>query len=228
MFLTALGAFLGALLSILASVAIEYQRKPKLQFVIEHPPLDRTFSEGPPVKSARFLRVFVSNKPIPQLFRWLGRSAAYQCTGSVRFYHLDDAAEVFSRPMPVRWSNSDEPISVQLLPDKQIAQIFDPAKYNAAFRRDCFPGAPELIDIAARFENDDDCYGWSNESYLADKGWRNPEFRLTAGRYFVKVTINSSGDKVYGFFKLENSAAWQHFRLVAASKEEAAKLRAQD
>ncbi|MGA2510636.1 MAG: hypothetical protein ABSG27_10420 [Candidatus Acidiferrales bacterium] len=80
--------------------------------------------------------------------------------------------------------------------------------------------------VGGRFDDDDDCFGWSNETYL--KGWRNPEFRLPKGRYLVKVTINSSGDKVYGFFKLENSVARQHFRLLPASETEAAKLRSQD
>jgi hypothetical protein len=130
--------------------------------------------------------------------------------------------------MPVRWAGSDEPFSYQALPDGKIVQLFDPAKYNAAFRRDCFPGAPELVDVAARFDNDEDCFGWSNDSYLPEKGWRNPEFRLPKGRYFVKVTVRSSGEKMCGVYTLENSVARQHFRLTTAPKKEAAKLRLQD
>ena len=38
--LTTLGAFLGALLSLLATIFIEYQKKPKLNFEIEDLPLD--------------------------------------------------------------------------------------------------------------------------------------------------------------------------------------------
>jgi hypothetical protein len=227
MFLTALGAFFGAFLSILASIAIEYQRKPKLQFMIESPPLDRTHQPGAPVTHSRFLRVYVLNKPMPKRFGWLGRSAAYQCTGDVQFHHLDDGAAVLSRAMPVRWAGSEEPISYQALPGG-VAALFDPAKYNAAFRRDCFPGTPELVDIAARFDNDEDCFGWSNESYLPEKGWRNPEFRLPKGGYLVKVTIRSSGDRICDVFKLENSVGREHFRLLAASEEEKAKLRSQD
>jgi hypothetical protein len=227
MLLAALGAFLGAVLSILAGIAIEYLRKPKLWLTIESPPADQTYPAAP-AKHARFVRVYLSNRPMPKLFQWLGRSAAYQCTGDVQFHHLDDGAAVFSRAMPVRWSGSDEPLSYQVLPDGKVAQLFDPAKYNAAFRRDCFPGTRELIDVAARFDNDEDCFGWSNESYLPGKGWRNPEFKLPKGRYLVKVTIHSSGDKVWGVFKLENSVAREHFRLLTASEEEVAKLRQQD
>ncbi len=226
--LTALGAFLGALLSFLATIAVEYQRKPKFKFVIESPPLVRTHPAGAPVTQSTFLRVLVTNKAMPKPLTWLGRSAAYQCTGDVQFHHLDDGAPVFSRAMPIRWAGSDEPFSPQLMPDHTVVELFDAAKYNAAFRRDCFPGTTELVDVAGRFDNDDDCFGWSNESYLPGKGWRNPEFKLSKGRYLVKVTIHSSGDKTSGVFKLENSVARQHFRLQAASQEEAARLRPQD
>ncbi|HXJ41882.1 MAG TPA: hypothetical protein VNH18_21575 [Bryobacteraceae bacterium] len=223
--LMALGAFLGALLSFLATIAVEYQKKPKLQFVIESKPLVRTHPAGAPVTGSTFLRLVVTNKPMPKLFRWLVRSAAYQCTGDIQFHDPDDGAPLLSRAMPVRWADSDEPFSYQALPGGGVTEVFDPAKYNAGFRRDCFPGTPELVDVAARFENDDDCYGWSNESYL--KGWRNPEFKLPKGRYLAKVTIRFSGEPIYRVFKLENSLARPNFKLLPASEEEEAKLRPQ-
>jgi len=130
--ITALGAFLGALLSLLASIAIEYQRKPQLQLSIESPPLDRKHSVSAPAGSSRFVRVHVTNRPMPRLLSWLGRAAANQCTGDVQFFHLDDGAPVFS--MPARWAGSDEPFSYQLV-NKNLVQLFDPVKYNAAFRR---------------------------------------------------------------------------------------------
>ena len=228
MLLTALGAFFGAVLSILASIAIEYLRKPKLDLTIETPPLDRSNLPTSVAKS-RALRVWITNKPMPKLLRWLGRAAAYQCTGDIQFHHLDDGAAVFSRLMPIRWSGSDEPFSHQVLPDGRIAQLFDPTKYNAGFRRDCFPGSPELVDVAARFDNDEDCYGWSNESYLPNKNWpRNPDFRLPKGRYLVKATVHSSGERISRVFVLENSVAREHFRLLIASEREAARVRSQD
>jgi len=216
--LMALGAFLGALLSFLATIAVEYQKKPKLQFTIESKPLVRKHPAGAPVTDSTFLRIVVTNKPVSKLFPWLVRSAAYQCTGDIQFHDPDDGAPLLSRAMPVRWADSDEPFSYQALPGGGVKEVFDPAKYNAGFRRDCFPGTPELVDVAARFDSDDDCYGWSNESYL--KGWRNPEFKLPKGRYLVKVTIRSSGEPISDVFKLENSLARQNFRLLPASKED--------
>jgi len=224
MLLTALGAFLGAFLSLLAGIAIEYQRKPKLRVSIEDFPIDHEYTNAP-ARQARYVRVVVHNKAMPSFFRWLGRSPAQQCMGYVQFHHLDDGAPVFSRPMLGRWAGADEPISRQVLPDGQVIQLFDPARFNAATRRDCFPGVNELFDIAARFDNDEECYGWSNENYLPDRGWRNPEFRLPQGRYLVHITVRSSGEDVTKVIKLENSVSRQHFRLLDASPSEIKRIR---
>jgi len=223
MLTTAIGAFLGALLSLLISVYIEYQRKPKLFFTIEDPPVDITYQSAP-AKEARFVRVQLWNRAMPGLLRWLGRDAAMHCHGEIQFYHIDDGAPVFSRAMPIRWAGSDEPLSYQVLPNGKVAQLFDPAKYNAAFRRNCYPGSKETIDVAARFDAENDCYGWSNENYLPGRGWRNKDWKLPKGRYLVKVTVHSSGDKVSDVFKLENSVARQHFRLLEATDDDVRKL----
>lgn len=124
----------------------------------------------------------------------------------------------------VRWSGSDEPISAQVLADGKVALLFDLAKYNAAFRRNCFPGNKESIDIAARFDSDDECYGWSNETYLPGKGWRNEDWKLPKGRYLIKVTVYSSGETVSGVFQLENTVGRKDFRLTQASPEDYQKL----
>lgn len=222
--LTALGAFFGALLSILATMAIEKQRKPKFEFTIESEPLDRS-NVPVSVKESRFLRVWVLNRPMPRLFSWfLARSAAYHCTGAIQFHHLDDGASVVARAMPVRWVGSDEPFSEHVLPDGGIVYLFDLGKYNAAFQRDCFPGTAELVDVAGRYDDEEDCYGWSNESYLTAKGVRNPDFKLPKGRYLVKVTVYSSGEKASAVFTLENSSSRENFRLSSASEEEQARL----
>ena len=103
MLTTAIGAFLGALLSFLASIYIEYQRKPKLRFEIEDPPADSTYLSAP-AKEARFVRVRLVNDSMPKILKWLGRDAAMQCYGQIQFHHFDDGAVVFSRPMPIRWA----------------------------------------------------------------------------------------------------------------------------
>ena len=218
MFLTALGAFIGAALSLLLSIFIENQRKPNLYFKIEDPPIDRIYPSSP-AKNVRFVRVQLWNRAMPDWLRWLGRNAAQHCNGEIQFHHTKDGSPIFSKPMPLRWAGADEPISHQIV-DGSVVQLFDPAKYNAASRRNCYPGSKETIDIAARFDNDDECYGWSNENYLPGRGWRNKDRELPKGKYLVSVLILSAGEKVLGVFALENTVSREHFRLMDVSTEE--------
>ncbi len=222
MLITAIFAFLGALLSILASIGIEYQRKPKLHFEIEDPPTEGFYSSGS-VKKARFVRVLLCNKAMPRLLKWLGRNPALQCSGHIQFYHIADGAPILSSAMPIRWAGAEEPFTLQTIENGEPKQVFDVAKYHAASFRNCFPGTKEIIDVAVRFDNEDICYGWSNESYLKD--WKNPDWKLSSGRYFVKVTVTCAGELDSGVFKLENSAGMQNFRLTKASHDEASNLK---
>lgn len=217
MLITAIGAFLGALLSLLVSIYIEFQRKPKLHFEIEDPPHDSKPTGG--IKDARFLRVLLCNEPMPRFLKWLDRNPAMQCYGEVQFYHFEDGAQIFSKPMPIRWGASNEPYTLQVLPDKSSALVFDYVKYNSAFYRNCFPGIKEPIDVAARFDDDEECFGWTSENYLSKEGWRNPEWKLSKGRYLAKVTVHSSGESVSAIFQLENTVGRKHFRLLKAIEE---------
>jgi hypothetical protein len=81
---------------------------------------------------------------------------------------------------------------------------------------DVYPGEQERLDIAARFDNESECYGWSNDSYFSDPVWRIPDWRLPPGRYLVNVTVVSSGEKATGLFRLVNDVPQSDFRLQEA------------
>jgi hypothetical protein len=219
---------LGFVLGALFTMAIEFEKKPKLTLTIETPPLDRENLPAP-VAHSRFLRVIVLNRPMPKIFRWLDRTPAYQCTGDITFHYPGDGASVFAKAMQVRWSGSEEPFSSQVLLNGSVAQVFDPAKYHAAFRRDCFAGSPELVDVVGKYDDDQECYGWCNDSYLHVQTWpRNPEWILPMGTYLVRLTIRCSGEKLSRVFKLDNTVAREHLRLDDASDDEAAVVKPQD
>jgi hypothetical protein len=222
MFLTMVGAFVGAVLSVLFVVYLEYTRKPKLRLVIETPPTDADYADKP-ARHARFVRVRLQNLPMRKAFRWLGRSGAMQCHGDVQFCHFEDGGPIFARPMPIRWAG-DDPISYHVA-NGQIVPLFDPAKYQAAFYRDVYPGESRPIDVAGRFDDESECYGWSNETYLPNRGWRNPDWKLPRGRYLVIVTVYSAGDECSGVFQLENSVGIKDFRLLEASSEDIYKVK---
>lgn len=222
MWLTTLGAFIGALLSLVISIIIENQRKPKLFFIIEDPPIDISYINAP-AKKARFLRIQLWNKEMPRIFRWISRESAMHCNADIQILHFEDLAPVFSNKVSARWAGADEPITPQIHPTTgEIIPLFDISKYNAAFRRNCYPGSKETIDIVARFDSDEDCYIWNNDSYL--KGWRNDDHKLPKGRYYIIVSVFSSGEKTIGYFKLENSVGKKDFRLTSLSEDEKSKI----
>jgi hypothetical protein len=80
-------------------------------------------------------------------------------------------------------------------------------------RIDVPPGEAQRLDVAARFDAEDECYGWNNESYFSDPVWRNPDWRLNSGRYLVRVTIVSTGDKCVGLFRVINDVSRHDFRI---------------
>jgi hypothetical protein len=151
------------------------------------------------------------------------RAAALQCRGEITFHHLD-GQDVFGRRMTVRWSSSPQPVGSQVTDLKgQIQFVIQDFARTAEARMDVYPGEEEILDIAARFDEEPDCYGWNNDAYLFN--WRNPNWRLSSGRYLVRVVITSSGQKCFGKFRLINDVSRTDFRLEPATAEDRMKLR---
>jgi hypothetical protein len=201
---------IGALIAILLTIWVEYLRKPKLSLRIA-PPVDMEYY-GKPAKHARFVGIEVVNAPLPRIARWMMRNAALQCHGYITFHHLD-GQNVFGRSMPIRWSSAPEPVPMILTVGYQQIVITDPARFTLSPRVDIYPGESEKLDVAAKFDDDNYCYGWSNENYFSTPPWRNPDWALPPGRYLVKVVIISAGEKVQGIFRLINDVGRQDFRI---------------
>jgi hypothetical protein len=211
----------GGLITIVTAVIVEYLRTPSLEFSIENPPLDVIFRENRPAREGRHLRLKLLNKPLPSWLQWLQRAAALQCRGLITFHHLDDGHDVFDRAMVVRWAGTPEPLPIQAFSSDGVQiQIFDPMRITTESRIDIYPAESELLDVAARFDNDEDCYGWNNEAYFSNPLWKNPSWRLMRGRYLVRVEVSSSGRKCVGFFRMINDGVRSDFRLRPATSEE--------
>lgn len=218
MLLTIAQVVLGAIVAILVTITVENLRKPKLEIRIATP-LDVRYPKHP-ASEVRFLRLELGNKRLPRLARWLSRNAAMQCYGTITFYHLD-GQNVFGRSMPIRWSGSPEPVYPSLFIDgKQRGFLLDRARLASSQRMDVYPGETELLDVAGRFDNEDDCYGWSNESYFSDPIWRNPNWKLPKGRYLLKVGITSAGEKCMTLFRLVNDVPQRDFRIEPALRSD--------
>lgn len=223
---TIFGVVVGGIVTIATALFVESMKRPQLRIQIEEPPQDATYSSRP-AQSSRYLRVLVNNKSLPAWAAWLMREAAIRCQAEVTFHHYDSGRRIFSRAMPGRWARSIEPVPLAGNIAGQPFQIFDPGRWTIFTTIDIPPGEKaEPLDIAVRFDNDSDSFGWNNESYFSNPVWRNPDRVLPRGQYLVKVTIRAAGQRREGFFVLNNTATRSDFRLERASREERRRVEA--
>lgn len=204
---------LGAIVAIVITIWIENLRRPKLELRTKQA-TDVRYPPNRPAKRGRFLALELVNKPLPRFARWMSRNAAMQCHGYITFHNIVDGNRIFPNAMPIRWSSSPELLPSILVIDNKIAgKLIEPDRYNLRPRIDVYPGEVESVDVAARFDEDDECYAWCNENYLSEPIWRNPRWRLPKGTYLTKVTVFSAGEKCMGTFRLINNGSLQDFCL---------------
>jgi hypothetical protein len=160
----------------------------------------------------RAVRLRLTNVALPSWARWMSRNAALQCHGNITFHHLD-GQNVFGRSMHIRWAGAPEPIPMRVQIGDHEGLIFDPTRFTLSQRVDIYPGESADLDVAARFDNEPECYGWSNESYFSNPPWRTAAWRLQPGRYLIRVTVLSAGERCTRLSRLINDVAQQDFRL---------------
>ena len=115
--------------------------------------------------------------------------------------------------MQIRWVGSPEPVPLQASISGQPLLIIDPVRLTPKVDRAIYPGEEQHFDVAARFDSELECYGWSNESYFSVPLWRNPNWKIPSGCYLIKVEISSSSKRCSGVFRLVNDAETSDFRL---------------
>ena len=168
----------------------------------------------------RALRLIVHNEPLPGWAKWMVRAPALQCWATITFHHRD-GQNVFGRAMDGRWAGSQQPVPLPVLgPQGQQFEILDFARLTLQSRIDIYPGQSQPLDIVNRADNDEECYGWNNETYFSTPRWRNPNWRLPPERYLVKVIISSSGQEFTDCFRLINNVRRTDFRLEPAGRNE--------
>jgi len=228
---------IGALLAVGVSAVWVYFQKPKLEVRIA-PSDDQDYDDDRSAKKARFLRLEVRNKPIHvKLRKWFSRDPAYHCAGALQFLHLESHRQVFSSPARIRWTGTPEPapyrirlegapiLKEQLAPDsargafRKTALAVGPSRGLLEDRRvltwpqrvDVHVGTPVRFDVAAKFDQDSECYVWTQETYRL--GWRNSEWKLEEGLYEVVARIDTGGEPCVGRFLLVNTGRRADFRL---------------
>lgn len=213
----AIGALVSSLISLFIIVYIEKLKLPCLELSIEESAHEHNYPPGYPVKYQKSLRLIVKNRPLPGFLNWfLSRTAALNCRANISFHHLD-GQNVFGRRMKGRWPSTPEPIALRGKVGDQDLILFDPVRANTDSRVDIYAGDKTLLDIASRFDNDDEAYGWSNDSYFSEPLWKAQQWKLPKEkRYLVEVNIISSNTESTALFRIINDVPVRDFRLEEA------------
>jgi hypothetical protein len=208
------GLFLGILSSLIVAMFVELKRKPQLSISILGPEEVPLHGDGKKIGTLIALRARVSNDSLPFALCWMQRQSARDCRATVHFLR-EDQTPFIDRPMPGRWAGSVEPVPLQgaIRPSGETIEIFDIARLNADSRIHIPAGETENLDIAVRFTDDTNAFGWTNESYRHPRN-RHPDFALPKGRYVVEILVQSEGVKKQERFRLENDHTIKEFRLA--------------
>ncbi len=123
--------------------------------------------------------------------------------------------------MPGRWVDSPEPVPMVGQIGSQPFTLYNPNILNSIASGlryiDIYAGFPRILDIAARFDDEADCYGWNNENYFSQPIWRNPNWRLLPdSRYLVSVKVEADAATGSALFRLVNDGTIESFRLEQA------------
>ena len=231
LFLNFIINLLAGIVGILVVLWIERQRRPRIFMDVgkhneigPNDPLGRS--------PAKWLYVQIHNKGMPRWLAWVyNRESAQSCRAWITFYHLD-GNRVYDREMHARWSETPEPNVVvtevsgnRTQADHPTAAPKDLMTIGGSSDRPCFvrlvnvqetidipPGEHAKVDVVFRMADEDDCYGWCNDSYLYN--WKHPGWRLEKGRYIAKVRVKTGGKEWVDTFLVENSVPYGDFRLV--------------
>ena len=160
-------------------------------------------------RAARWLFLEIENWAfVTPFFRWMPRTPAVQCHGTIEFYELDSLKR-FMSPMPVKWPGKSLQTVPLLKVNDQTFLAIDPSDNFTV--GNIYPGEKQKICIAARFVEDEDCYGWTWET--EDKKWPNPDFKLKHKNYIAKIILKTSTEKFTEFVRIINEVPFNEFRL---------------
>jgi hypothetical protein len=193
------GFILGILGSTIAWVISEYLARPCLEIRVDGNRAQAQSGGNPPHE---FYHVRVMNLPS----RWPvpGRRPAWACTATIEVFR-EDGEPAVNGEIYGRWTSQPEPL-LPVVSDGQVGNVLDPARVMQARKIDVHGHATEAMSIAVKFEEDPNCYIFTNESYLFPM-WQNPAWRLATGRYRVRISVYYESGRAQADFELRNAGS---------------------
>lgn len=207
-FVNLLPLFVGGLIASLIAILIwEKYRQPKL--TIELP------KEGPAIQTLAdgtrrgFYKLLVKN---------IGKSPAYYCKVSMRFFDEQGIEPVITDVISGKWDRGPEPIIY--IPVPIISSSGESEIHTVEARQSFLIPFAEVLDIhhnvpaeafcpLMKYEGEQECYAFSALGYLIGQapGHKVPEWKIGFGKNIFEIELIFSGKKSYKQrFLLENES----------------------
>ena len=174
-------------------IEIQQDEKPNLQF------------------GAKFIHLLVRNKSLGIL----GGGTATHCKGTIR---VDKPGKT---EFVTKWATRRDPISVQYLPNGNATTIdlvgIEESKYE-----NIFPGETKPLDVALKWNGEDNCYIHEPENFLPKfSNRKNPDDLIGKGEFDCTVTIECSNNKTkksHNFKLVNKGSSFEDFKLCETDK----------
>lgn len=198
-----IGFLIGFVASLTVVAFLELCKRPYLTIKVGSVAEGQFRDESP----YRFVHVSIRNKRASKLFSLISdRSVAFSCQARLEVRSADTGNRVIDEEIIARWAGTPEIVQpVSISPGSPTRYIPDITKLPMGRKMDIIPDHNEEIDIVIKFEDEPECYIFSNESYLAGSPlWRKPDWRLDKGIYDILVTVVCGSIQKSKHFILEN------------------------
>ena len=165
------GFVLGVISSFVVALFVEFVKRPRLVFAAEAPQ-DAYYAHPAPARNVRFVRVTIGNQQLLWGFGWISRESAIDCRAEIRFDCVVEVVNAFP-VMAGRWASNPQPLPLVGQVGGQPCELWDQNIWQSAGTGISIPpGESEPLDIASRFDDEQEAFGWSNASYLQPL-WRS-------------------------------------------------------
>lgn len=188
---------LGFVASAAVVVAYEYASRPSLEADVD--PNGRARGSDPSMPPYEFHHLLVWNEPP----RWPlpSRKPAWSTNARLEVF-TPDGTSILQEPLYVRWTSQPQPL-VPAVDVGRPVNLLDPAKLVTGRKVDVHSHENQQISLLIKFQGEDACHLFANESYLYRK-WQNPAWKVPLGTFTVRLTVYYEHGPLQREFQLLN------------------------
>jgi hypothetical protein len=189
-----LTVFLGILTSGIATLIYDRQTRALLRIAIDESGRVRDETQG----LHEFHHLLVRNQNLPLV----GRRPAWSAKAHIEVFDSAGKSVIQDR-VYARWTSQPQPLS-PVISGGAAVSLLDPAKIVTGRKVDVHSHEDEQISLLIKFQGEDQCHIFSNESYRYPR-WQNPAWRIPLGTFTVRATVFYERGSEIANFKLVNS-----------------------